>query len=354
MQDTQENVNHQVNVILLKKIIELLGTKEEPLESVAIDNLDVVEASLQNNLSKQTKSIQSDLDKQTKALSEVLNGINSTSEKQSDAVNGILSEIKNSVKDELTSVYVKKPRERVEVLNFDEIPTEQTIKNLSDLEPYFKDLAKSLSINVESPTVNVPAPIVNIPQSQVNIPEISFDPLINSLERSLKLIRTNSKSNPLAVRLTDGGEWIKELVKIQKETSKAVAAFAGGSDQVRLVDSNRTIINPAQQESDTLKAFANVAAGTTDGDIVTAVAGKKIRVVSAACVAGATATTLTFNTKPAGAGSAISALFANGANGGEVLGYNPKGWFDTTVSEGLTVTTGAGATTGVHVTYVLV
>jgi hypothetical protein len=98
-------------------------------------------------------------------------------------------------------------------------------------------------------------------------------------------------------------------------------------------------------------AFANVAASQTDSSLVAAVTGKKIRVLAAACLAGGTATTITFNTKPAGAGSAISALFANGINGGEVLPYNPAGWFETASGGGLSVTTGAGSTTGIQITY---
>lgn len=99
-------------------------------------------------------------------------------------------------------------------------------------------------------------------------------------------------------------------------------------------------------------AFANVAASTTDGNIVTAVASKKIRVLAVAAVAGATATNLTFNSKPGGAGAAISPLFANAANGGEILPFSPVGWFETVSGEGLAVTTGAGSTTGILVTYV--
>jgi len=100
------------------------------------------------------------------------------------------------------------------------------------------------------------------------------------------------------------------------------------------------------------RALANVAAGATDSVVVAAVAGKKIVVIFVVAVAGGTATDLTFNTKPAGAGTAISPLFANGINGGEVLARNDHGWFETTSGEGLTVTTGAGATTGLLVGYV--
>lgn len=99
-------------------------------------------------------------------------------------------------------------------------------------------------------------------------------------------------------------------------------------------------------------ALANVAASTTDGSVVSAVTSKKIRVLAIAVLAGSTATNITFNTKPGGAGSAKSCLFANGANGGVVLPFNPVGWFETNSGEGLSATTGAGSTTGIQVTYV--
>lgn len=99
-------------------------------------------------------------------------------------------------------------------------------------------------------------------------------------------------------------------------------------------------------------AFANIAASTTDGAVVAAVASKKIRVLALAAVCGGTATTLVFTSKPAGAGSAISPTYANGANGGEALPFSPVGWFETVAGEGLSATTGAGSTTGVQVVYV--
>jgi hypothetical protein len=99
-------------------------------------------------------------------------------------------------------------------------------------------------------------------------------------------------------------------------------------------------------------ALANITASQTDSNIVTAVGGKIIRVVAMFAVTGATATNLTFNSKGGGAGTAISPLFANGINGGEVLPYNPVGWFQTASGEALTCTTGAGATTGIQVVYV--
>jgi hypothetical protein len=101
-----------------------------------------------------------------------------------------------------------------------------------------------------------------------------------------------------------------------------------------------------------LSELANIATASTDGAIVAAVANRRIRVIAVAMVCGGTATSVTFNTKPAGAGVAISPLFANAANGGAVLPPNQYGWFTTNVGEGLTATTtAAGSTSGILVTY---
>lgn len=98
-------------------------------------------------------------------------------------------------------------------------------------------------------------------------------------------------------------------------------------------------------------AFANVAAATTDGAVITAVALKKLRIIGFILSPGATATAVTFNSKPGGAGVAISATFTCVANTTNVAPIHPIGWFTTLIGEGLTVTTGAGATVGVHVVY---
>ncbi len=95
-------------------------------------------------------------------------------------------------------------------------------------------------------------------------------------------------------------------------------------------------------------AFANIAAAQTASSVIAAVTSKKIRVLGVVFVAGATATSITFNS----ASAAITCLFANAANGGAVLPFNPCGWFETVAGEALTATTGAGATTGIQVQYV--
>ena len=95
------------------------------------------------------------------------------------------------------------------------------------------------------------------------------------------------------------------------------------------------------------RAFANVAAGSTAASVVAATTNKKIRVLSYHCQAGATATTLVFESN----GVAISSTKDNVARGGAVGNFNPAGWFETVKGEALTVTTGAGSTIGIDVVY---
>lgn len=261
MQELDTQVNHEVVVILLNKIIKALSVKDEPLESIKIDNLDEVQAALQNCANKQTKSLTDSLtgikattDQQTKVIDEILN----SSDKQNEIINQILVELKKSLTDNFASVYVKKPREQVEILNLDEIPTSQTITNLSELEPYFNKLGESLRVDVAAPYINLPAPIVNVPASIVNVPEVDLTPIVEELDRQLNKIRTNSVARPLAVRLSDGQEWLKEIKTI---TEKAQQAFMASSGPTVIKSADGGLINPATVEG---QAFGKIVPASYD------------------------------------------------------------------------------------------
>lgn len=118
----------------------------------------------------------------------------------------------------------------------------------------------------------------------------------------------------------------------------------------------RSLRNDRGNTARALDTFANIAASQTDAALVAGVAGKKIVVLGLVMVTGDTATTVTFNSKPsASAGSAISMTFANAANGGAVLPYQPAaGYCMTKPGEGLSCTTGAGSTTGIQLQYALI
>jgi hypothetical protein len=100
------------------------------------------------------------------------------------------------------------------------------------------------------------------------------------------------------------------------------------------------------------RAKASVAASQADSAVITAVTGKKLRVTSMILSCGSPATTVTFNTKPSGSGTAITNAIHLPSNGSVVMPYNPAGWCETSAAEGLTVTTGAGSTTTYQIGYV--
>ena len=138
---------------------------------------------------------------------------------------------------------------------------------------------------------------------------------------------------------------VKTKLSAELPAGSQLIGRAAASNETSTVYNGTTALTPKY-------AKANIAASTTDGSVVAAVTSKKIRVLSFRIHAGGTATNVTFNTKPAGAGTAISELFACAANGGRAEAYSPIGHFETNAGEGLTVTTGAGSTVGIGISYI--
>lgn len=96
--------------------------------------------------------------------------------------------------------------------------------------------------------------------------------------------------------------------------------------------------------------FADLTAGQ-DTAVLTAVAGKKIRVYFLALQSSGTATAITFKSKPSGTAVAITCVIALGINSSFVLPYNEQGYFETAAGEGLTITAGAGSAVGLQFLY---
>ena len=104
-----------------------------------------------------------------------------------------------------------------------------------------------------------------------------------------------------------------------------------------------------------LNAHASVAASQTDSVLVAAATNSKIRVLTFLINHGdTTASAVTFNSKGSGAGTAKTPALKGSANGVLGAASDRSGLFETNKGEGLTVTTGAGSTTGILVTYELI
>lgn len=91
-----------------------------------------------------------------------------------------------------------------------------------------------------------------------------------------------------------------------------------------------------------------VTASDTDEELVAAVTAKRIRIVALVSQCSSTATDVTFESSTTTRVHKIPA----GANGGQVLPFNPSGWFQTGVGESLTCTTGAGSSTEISGVYI--
>ena len=157
-------------------------------------------------------------------------------------------------------------------------------------------------------------------------------------DTAVALVDADGKLTPLTV--DDKGQ-----LRVATLTSLRTADSVAAADQIDRVMNGFTELTPKF-------AKADIAASTTDGSVVAAVASKKIRVLAFRLHCGGTATTATFRTKPAGAGTAITEVFALGANGGRADGYSKVGHFETGVGEGLSLSTGTGSSVGVGVVYV--
>lgn len=162
-------------------------------------------------------------------------------------------------------------------------------------------------------------------------------------------------TNPLpvsgTVAATQSGTW--NITNVSGTVSLPTgAALEAGNLATILASIQGGVIVIAGVSYTVKRAFANVAASSTDSNIVSAVAAKVLWIISYRIIAGTTATNVTFNTKPAGAGTAIDFLHACAASGGAMGQRNIDSWFRTGSGEGLTVTTGAGSTVGIGVTYI--
>lgn len=208
---TDQEINHQVLVILLKRIIELLDRKEEPEDNIKADE---IRAALRNELAGVIKAVKSipevdnkDLLKELKSLREAINAIE-------------FNPNINVAGAEVTIPEIKVPNVVVPDFN---IPTPQ--------------------VNYTPPDIHIDAPIVNVPAPIVNVPEVNLDAIISELHTSLEKLRTNNKSRPLAVRLTDGAEWIKELKKQTAQTTQYMSDVSYSKNAAGLT------INPATEET---------------------------------------------------------------------------------------------------------
>lgn len=139
-------------------------------------------------------------------------------------------------------------------------------------------------------------------------------------------------------------------VTLQGTSAQQVQPYAGF--EVQTAEIYGTVYTEAGVALTTTPFYAEVAGGSTNQSIVAAVTSKKIVVTSLSETVGAAQTTVTWVSKPGGAGSTIDKR-AWDAYGGRALAPNRFGWLETVAGEALCLTT-VGDTTYVRGTYVAI
>lgn len=164
-------------------------------------------------------------------------------------------------------------------------------------------------------------------------------------------------ANPLAVKIVSGGggggggvvtqgakdataqNWLVDVqaMPAAARTTDAIAAAL----QTDALMSGLTVLTPK------FAKIAVSASGVTQ--LVAAVGGKKLRVVSLFVVAAA-AVTVKFqsHTTP----TDLTGAMPSGANGGFVLPFNPLGWFESLIGEALDVNLGGAISVAGSLSYV--
>lgn len=244
MERVKEASDREERVGLLRSLFEEIRKSSGSItdrigDGVSVNNLDEVHAAFKNEINRAVK-----------VFTGLMKEMKISSEDQAKVLQDVQKKSEDRFNKTFDTVVIKRPRDFVYVENLSDlfIPDNVKVSNLSDLKAYFDSLSSLLR---EKFKIEIPAPQVTVKPAEVRIPETVIPPVnlspiedaITTLGKSLKKLKDNNKSNPLAVRLSDGGEWLEKLVEVQKETSKAVAAFAGGSDRVMVRDANGNIID---------------------------------------------------------------------------------------------------------------
>lgn len=108
---------------------------------------------------------------------------------------------------------------------------------------------KAPDVKVDTPRFNIPAPVVNVPTSPTPIVNVDMDVIVDALENleeSLGILGINSVENPLAVRMSDGEEWVDRIKTSLDGLQQSFGSFQG---HIGLKDKSGNTVNPATDDS---------------------------------------------------------------------------------------------------------
>ena len=139
----------------------------------------------------------------------------------------------------------------------------------------------------------------------------------------------------------DGVSWWRWLASILSAVYSVLLALRSGVVSGVLADPDGNTLTVK-------RTHVSVSASTTEGTLIAAVAGKKIRIISMFALCGETTTNVTLLSNT----TALTGTLVLPVAGTLPWQYNPAGWLDTTAGQALKVTTGTGATVEFVIDYV--
>lgn len=187
-------------------------------DSIRVDNLDEVKASLANELKKTSKEL-------TKVIKEL----------NQDRYSSVLKKIEDNTAKTVSEIKVSNLGEikfpETKDIVFPEFPKETNLskETIDELRKYFLNLGSHIAKSIAKVSVN-PQVNVEVPQQPapiVHVPEVDLSPILAGLAPLERLF--NDENEPINVRISGIEEFVKN---IQDSNNRLAAGFSGGVSDV--------------------------------------------------------------------------------------------------------------------------
>lgn len=219
------------------------GAVENARNAIAQDVLSKMKDEISvNNLDEVKLHLRNELDRFSKPLLKMLKEFSISADKIEQIEEDMEKKANSAFDDSFQTVIVRKPKEHFLIDNLGEIqfPTDVSINNLESLEDKVDKLGQvirdTFNVDIPTPQVHVEAPIVTVNPAPVNIDATDLSPIVDALE-PLKLL-SNDPTKPIAVRMSDGEEYVDLLKDIANNTSQPIM-MSGGYPEVAITNTAR-------------------------------------------------------------------------------------------------------------------
>lgn len=190
------------------------------------------------NFSEVTASLRNELSRVAKPLITEMKKMGISGEERNTFLESLHARSTGKLSEDFNFFVLKKaPAGDVRVVNLDELilPNNVNINDdqLNEIIDRFTELQSAMvGLKLPAPIVNIPdIAIPQIKAPDVRIPDIDISPItegiVKELRKSLEKLRTNKDTNPLAVRLSNGQNFIDALDNLVSRQEQAIVGFPG-------------------------------------------------------------------------------------------------------------------------------